>query len=181
MKQLFKYPSIVVIGEKQDVALFLKEQFFRISGRWGMLAVVSGISDSMMKLIYYQQLCLLDPSYKLTIVGKIHKQIVTWDFDNKYLTNNFNFIAGFNIEAGIVYNYGDNLSIAFDADYFNQIEFWHEFLCRSYPNLTFKYKTVELKEQILHFHTGTVPDPGDRYVYEEDYPENTILTDLDLV
>jgi hypothetical protein len=181
MKQLFKYPSIVVIGEKQDVALFLKEQFFRISGRWGMLAVVSGISDSMMELIYYQQLCLLDRSYERTIVGKIHKQLVTLDFDSKYVTNNFIFLHGFEIEAGIVYNYGDNLSIAFDADCFNQNEFWHEFLCRSYPNLTFKYKTVELKEQILHFHTGTVPDPGDRYVYEEDYPENTILTDFDLV
>ncbi len=174
----------MVRGEKQDVKLFLKEQFFRRFRRWGKLAIVNGISDSILQLIYYQQLFQEDPSYILTTVGKIHKQFVTRDFDNYYLTDladDFIFLNGFYAHAEIVYDYGYKLLIAFDPDSFNQITFWDEFLCQSYPNLKFNYKKVELKEQIPHFSSGTVPDPGDYYVDEEDYPENTILTDFDLI
>jgi len=187
----FNYPTLKVSGPQETVDRFLEIEYTiwekdRRGYQWEFINLITGLSKQLKGIVYFKRKCLQNPDYLKTIEGLIHQQIVADNLEfedptpdsNQYQDDNY--LASRWFESRLISRFQNMVIIAYDYYYDQSLEFWKQYLIDVYVELKFEHSSVEL-ESIIHEYKSRVIYNHGCEIDDEDYPEESLLSDLDLI
>ena len=196
----FTYRTLEISGSKEDVQIYLDREYMldrnirlrRLkcppTRQFEFINIIRGISDQLKGIIYYRRKCILIPNYEKSILGLMHKQLVNDNLDffdptpHSGRWSDDNYLISFWFESRILYTSPYYVEIAYVLEEGVDISFWKEYLIEEYPMLSFTHSETELTKPIPHYKSSVIY--YDEYNFpeeDENFPEDFLLADLDLV
>lgn len=187
----FNYPSLKISGPKEAVDRFLEIEYtiWEKDSRgyqWEFINIITGVSNQLKAIIYFKRKCLQNPDYLKTMEGLIHQQIIADNLEfydptphsGQYQDDNYLSSRWF--ESRLISRFQDSVIIAFDFYYDKGLDFWKQYLSDVYDELSFEHSSVELDFVIHEYKSRVIYNHGCE-IDDEDCPEDSLLSDLDLI
>ena len=188
----FNYRTLEISGSREDMELYLDREYMiwpKVSlndYQYEFINIIRGISDQLKGILYYRRECTIIPEYEKTMQGLIHEQLINDNLNFYDPTphsgrgKDDNYLESFWFESRIIQRSETKMVIAYIVDKGVDTSFWKMYLADVYPLLSFGHSMIELKSEIFHYHSSVIYNHGCE-IDDEDYPENFLLADLDLV
>ena len=190
----FNYRALEISGSREDMELYLDREYMiwpKVSlndYQYEFINIIRGISDQLKGILYYRRECTIIPEYEKTMQGLIHEQLINDNLNFYDPTphsgrgKDDNYLESFWFESRIIQRSETKMVIAYIVDKGVDTSFWKMYLADVYPLLSFGHSMIESHSEIIYYHSSVIYNHG-WWPFDDDVerPEETILTDLDLV
>ena len=188
----YTYRTLKISGSSEDVKMCLDREYIIFhevnvnAYQYEFINIITGISEQLKGILYYRRKCTIIPGYERTSEGLIHKQLIN-DNLNFYdptpysgRAQNDNYLKSFWFESRIIHKSDTEMVIAYILDEGVDTSFWKNYLHDVYPLLSFGHSMIELDSEIIYYNSSMIYNHGCE-IDDEDYPEDFLRADLDLI
>ena len=188
----FTYRTLEISGSRENIQIYLGREYMiwpKVSlnaYQYEFINIIRGISDQLKGILYYRRECYVIPKYEKTIQGLIHEQLINDNLNFYDPTphsgrgNDDNYLESFWFESRIIHRSETKMVIAYILDKGVDTSFWKRHLADVCPLLSFTHYETELTRPIPYYKSMVIYNHGCE-IDDEDYPEDFLLSDLDLV
>jgi hypothetical protein len=188
----FTYRTLEISGSRENIQIYLDREYMIWPKdsldhyQYEFINIIRGISNQLKGILYYRRECNVIPEYEKMIQGLIHEQLINDNLNFYDPTphsgrgNDDNYLESFWFESRIIHRSETKMVIAYILDKGVDTSFWKRYLADVHPLLSFTHYETELTRPIPYYKSMVIYNHGCE-IDDEDYPEDFLLSDLDLV